>query len=125
MNIIYTARHYGKKPAPLIYYLRSLQGQFCGTQFLISFLKLFREMNSFIFTRTIFGALIEGAFRTMTHCVRGGYLIFLISSKILLLCSLCKKISYNFTRLAIFCLKFLYGKTLDVSMMSRNCPFFF
>ena len=125
MNIIYTARHYGKKPAPLISYLRSLQGQFCGTQFLISFLKLFREMNSFIFTRTIFGALIEGAFRTMTHCVRGGYLIFLISSKILPLCSLCKNISYNFTRLAIFCLKFLYGKTLDVSMMSRNCPSFF
>ena len=40
-------------PIPLIYYLQSLPGQFCGTQILISFLQLFREMNSFIFTGTI------------------------------------------------------------------------
>ena len=53
LNIKNTTRHHGRKPAPLIYFLRSLQGQFCGTQFLISFLKLFREMNSFIFTGAI------------------------------------------------------------------------
>ena len=41
--------------------------QFCSTQFLISFLKLFREMNSFIFP--ILGDLIGGAFRTIKHCV--------------------------------------------------------
>ena len=32
----------------LIYCLQSLQGLFCGTQSLISYSKLFREMNSFI-----------------------------------------------------------------------------
>ena len=37
--------HYGKIPTPLVYYLRILQGQFCGIQFLVSFLKRFREMN--------------------------------------------------------------------------------
>ena len=50
-----TTIHYGRKPAPLIYCLRNLQGQYCGTQFLISFLKLFEELYSFIFTGTIYG----------------------------------------------------------------------
>ena len=45
LNIRNTTRHHGRKPTPLIHFLRSLQGQFCGTQFLISFLKLFREVN--------------------------------------------------------------------------------
>ena len=61
--------------------LASLQKQFCGTQFLISFLKLFREMNSFIFT----GAISQflgfnlgfGDSRTMTHCVHRKYPIIL------------------------------------------------
>ena len=49
LNIKNTLRHHGRKPSPLlIYCLRSLQEQFCDTQFLISFLKLFREINIYI-----------------------------------------------------------------------------
>ena len=68
----------------------------------------------------IFGALIGGTFRTMTHCVHRRYPKFLIFFEILLLCCLCKDISYNFTRLAMFYLKHLYSETLDVSMMNRD-----
>ena len=42
-------------------------------QFLLSSLKLFRETKMNYFYRNdipIFGALIGGAFRTMTHCVQ-------------------------------------------------------
>ena len=53
MNIKNIARNHGRKPTPLIYCLQSLQGRFCGIQFLINFLKFFRESNSFIFTGTI------------------------------------------------------------------------
>ena len=106
----------------------SVQGQFCGTQFLISFLKLFREINSFIFTRTIsqfLGVLIGGAFRTMIYCVHRRYPKISLFFEILLLRCLCKNISYNFTRLTMFYLKRLYSKTLDVSMMNRDWHIFF
>ena len=74
-NIKNTTRHRGK-PTPLIYCFRSLDKQSCGTQFLVFFLKLFREMNSFIFFQNdfpSFGALIGSAFRRMNHCVQGRY----------------------------------------------------
>ena len=105
---------------PLTYCFRSLQGQFCCTQ-MISFLKLFREMNSFIFSGAIsqfLGDLIAGAFRTMIHCVQRRYPKISIFSEIVPLCCLCNNISYNFIRL-LFYLKHLYSKALDVSMMSR------
>ena len=53
MNIKNTTRNHGRKSAPLKYCLLTLQGQFCGTQFLISLWKLVREINSFIFIETI------------------------------------------------------------------------
>ena len=49
-----TTRHYGRKPAPFIYYLQNLQGKFCGAHFLTSPLRLFRELVSFTFAETIF-----------------------------------------------------------------------
>ena len=49
-----TTIYHGRKPTPLIHCLRNLKGQFCHTQFLISFLKLIREMKLFNFTGTIF-----------------------------------------------------------------------
>ena len=52
LNIKNTTIHQGRKATPLIHWLRSMQGQFCVTQFLIRFLKLFREISSFIFTGT-------------------------------------------------------------------------
>ena len=45
LNVKNATSHYGKIPTLLIYYLRILQGQFCGIEFLVSFLKMFREMN--------------------------------------------------------------------------------
>ena len=122
MNIKNTTRHHGGKPAPLIYCLQSLRGQLCGTQFLISFLNLIGELNSFIFFGTIAQIfVIIGAFRTKIHCVLcRGYTKISILSEILLLCCLCKNISYNFTRLAMFYLKNLSSKTLNVSMMNRD-----
>ena len=128
MNIKNTTSHHRRKPTPLIYCLRSQQGQFCSTQFLNSFLKLFREMNSFFFYRNdfpIFWVLIGSAFRTMKHCVHRRYPTISIFSEFLLLCYLCKNISYNFTRLALFYLKHFYSMTIDVSMMNRWWPIFF
>ena len=72
----------------------------------------------------IFGTLI-GGFRTIIHCVHRRYPKISIFYEFLLLCCLCKNISHNFTRLAMFYLKHLYSKTLDVSMMNRDCPIFF
>ena len=128
MNIKNTTRHHGRKPSALIYCLRSLHGQFSGTWFLISFLKLFRKMNSFIYYRSdfpIFGVLIGGTFRTMKHCVHRRYPTISIFSEILLPCYMCKNIRYNFTRLAMFYLKHLYSKTLDASMMNRDWSILF
>ena len=107
--------------------LASLQKQFCGTQFLISFLKLFREMNSFIFT----GAISQflgfnlgfGDFQNHdTLCSQkvSYHPIIFIFSEILLLRYLCENISWSFTRLAMFYLKHLCSKTLDDSMMSSS-----
>ena len=64
--------------------------------------------------------LIEGSFRTMKHCAHRRYPTISIFSEILLLRCLCKNISYNFTRLAMFYLEHLYSKTLYVSMMERG-----
>ena len=56
----------------------------------------------------------------MIHCVHKGYPKISIFSEVLLLCCLCKNISYNFMRLTIFCLKHLYSKTLDVSTTNKE-----
>ena len=61
----------------------------------------------------------------MIYCVHRGYSKISILSEIELLCCLCKIISYNFTRLAIFYLKHLYSKAVDVSMMKRDWSMFF
>ena len=45
LNVKNATSHYGKIPTLHTYYLRILQGQFCGIEFLVSFLKMFREMN--------------------------------------------------------------------------------
>ena len=127
MNVKNTTRHHGRKSTPLVYWVRSLQEQFCGTQFLISFLKLFREMNSFIFT----GAISQflgfnvgfGDFQNHeTLCSQkvSYHPIIFIFSEILLLRYLCENISYSFTRLAMFYLKHLCSKTLDDSIMSSS-----
>ena len=62
--------------------------------------------------------------RIVIHCVHRGYPKASISFEIILLCCLCKSISYIFTRLTMFYLKHLYSKTLDVSMMNRNWSIF-
>ena len=43
-----------------------------------------------------------------------------ILSEIVLLCCLCKCVCYNFMRVVMICLKHLYDRTLDVSIMKRN-----
>ena len=57
-NITNTTKHHRKKTAPLTYCFQSLSGQFFGTHFLISFLKLLSLLSklvSLIFTGN-FGA---------------------------------------------------------------------
>ena len=61
-------------------------------------------------------------FTTMINCFHRGYPKISVVPEILLPCFLCKNISYNFRRLAMFYLKRLYSKTLDVSMMNRDWP---
>ena len=56
----------------------------------------------------IFGALVGGAFRTMRECVNKRYPEFSIFSQNLLLCCLCKNISYNFYELTEVDPSFLY-----------------
>ena len=82
------------------------------------------ERNEFIyFYQSDFPNFLDlkgGAFRTMKQFVHRRYPAISIFSEILLLCYLCKSISYNFTRLAMFYLKHLCSKTLDVPMMNRD-----
>ena len=120
-------RHHGRKPTPLIYCMQSLQVQFCSTQFLISSLKLFREMDSFIFTERFanFWGLNGRCFQNhdilCSQKVSQNLHFFWNSTPVLS----CKNISYSFTRLAMVYLKHLYSTTLDVSMMNRDWPIFF
>ena len=67
----------------------------------------------------------KNTFRTIIHCVHRGYPKISNLSEIILLCWLCKNISYNFTRMSMFYLKHLYNKTFDVSIMDRDWLIFF
>ena len=129
MNIKNTTRHHRREPTPLIYCLQSLQGQLCGTRFLIDFFLKTVSWNEFIyFYRSdfpILGDLIGGTFRTMRHCVHRRYPTISIFSEVLLLCYLCKNISYSFTTLAMFYLKHRYSKTLDVKWWTETDSFFY
>ena len=69
----------------------------------------------------IFWVLIGGVFRTMKHCVHRRYPAIQFFLKFYF-CVTCVN---NFMRLAMFYLKHLYSKTLDVSMMNRERPIFF
>ena len=60
----------------------------------------------------------------MIHCVLRRYREILILSEIVILCFMCKGISYKSTRLAMFYLKHLCRKTLDIFMMNRDWSIF-
>ena len=133
MNIKNVTEHNGRKPTPLTYCLRSLQGQFCGTHFLIYFLKLFREMKINFITLILFLPERFSYFLDLNRryfldheklcSQRVSYSLFF--PEILLLYYLCKKSSYSFMRLAMFYLNHLYSKTLDVSIINWDWPNFF
>ena len=67
MNINNTTRHHGRKPTPFINCLRRLRGHFCGTQFFISFLKLFRKMNSWNYNRNYNSSYYSSMFWAFNH----------------------------------------------------------
>ena len=58
-----------------------------------------------------FWGLNRRSFRTLKDCVHRRYPKFSIFSEILLLCCLCKNISYNFLGLVMLYLTHLYNKT--------------
>ena len=109
--------HNGKKPAPLIDFLRS---------FLISILKLFREINFHLFLPERF-PIVLGSHRrcfqnheTFSSQKVSCNLYIYVERKIegyicrVLLCFLCKNISHNFTRIAMFYVNHLYVKHLYI-----------
>ena len=123
MNIKSTARHHGRKPTPLIYCLRSLQWQFCGTQFLILYLFL-SCLENWI---SLFLREISQNLGPKWYCLsQPWYTVFTeaILKSQLLYC-MCKNISYNFTKLAMFYLTHLCSKALHVPMMNRDWPIVF
>ena len=73
---------------------------------------------------TLMGRGRVDGFITMMHCAHRRYPKTSTFFEILLLCCPCKNISCSITRLAMFYLKHLYSKTLDVSVTNRDWSIF-